>query len=183
MPRKFTTAEQELISGKLVTEGIDLFTASGYAHVTVDELVERAGISKGAFYLFFDSKLSLYREVVRIISERVDEQVPELIDRERKHPDRIFLSLIELSHDVQQRYALLNSTETALLTGTPQVRISGKTVVNTLKSIGVACDFTPAAVEQLLAAVGRVSFGETETEGERLLNEVLDTGFSAFIRY
>ena len=41
----------------------DLFLKKGYKGVTMNELVEKSGFTKGAFYHYFENKESLFREV------------------------------------------------------------------------------------------------------------------------
>lgn len=40
-----------------------MFGASGYAGTSIDDIVERAGVTKGAFYHHFDGKKGIFREV------------------------------------------------------------------------------------------------------------------------
>ncbi|HEY5531398.1 MAG TPA: TetR/AcrR family transcriptional regulator [Candidatus Anoxymicrobiaceae bacterium] len=42
----------------------DVFASSGYRPTTVDYLVEEAGVSKGLFYIYFDSKKQAFIEVI-----------------------------------------------------------------------------------------------------------------------
>jgi AcrR family transcriptional regulator len=42
-----------------------VFGEHGYARTRLDEVARRAGISKGTLYLYFDSKETLFREMVR----------------------------------------------------------------------------------------------------------------------
>jgi TetR/AcrR family transcriptional regulator, transcriptional repressor for nem operon len=44
---------------RLLTAAKELFLARGYAATTVDAICEKAGLSKGSFYYFFDSKEDL----------------------------------------------------------------------------------------------------------------------------
>ncbi|UNC92040.1 TetR/AcrR family transcriptional regulator [Candidatus Contubernalis alkaliaceticus] len=60
MPRAFTEQEKRYIRKKLLDAGLDLFGSRGVRKVSVDELVQEANISKGAFYKFFASKEDLY---------------------------------------------------------------------------------------------------------------------------
>lgn len=48
----------------LIESAFELFLAKGYHATTFRELVERTGLSKGAFYHYFDGKESIYREVL-----------------------------------------------------------------------------------------------------------------------
>jgi len=50
---------------RLLRAGIDLLWLHGYGSVTIDQFCERAGVLKGSFYHFFDSKLDLTAAAVR----------------------------------------------------------------------------------------------------------------------
>jgi AcrR family transcriptional regulator len=58
MPRRFSERERDAIRQKLLQGGREQFAAFG-VRASVDDLVRAAGISKGAFYLFYDSKEAL----------------------------------------------------------------------------------------------------------------------------
>ena len=59
VPRAFTADETDRICRRLKAAGQDFFARRGIRGTTVDDLVRSAGISKGAFYRFFDSKEAL----------------------------------------------------------------------------------------------------------------------------
>jgi AcrR family transcriptional regulator len=64
MPKAFTEYEKQVIGTRLLEEGQRQFTAYGLKKVRVEELAEAVGISKGAFYLFYDSKEALFMDVI-----------------------------------------------------------------------------------------------------------------------
>ena len=47
---------------KLLDTAIQLIWQSNYASVGVNDICEKAGITKGAFYHYFDSKATLFAE-------------------------------------------------------------------------------------------------------------------------
>ncbi|EEB73448.1 transcriptional regulator, TetR family [Thermococcus sp. AM4] len=49
--------------GKLVASAMELFAKKGFDKTTVDEIVARAGVAKGTFYLYFKSKDDLIKEL------------------------------------------------------------------------------------------------------------------------
>ncbi len=57
----------------------ELFLGKGVDETTVDEICERAGVSKGTFYLYFHRKEDLLLEYGLQRLRRVREMVPELI--------------------------------------------------------------------------------------------------------
>jgi AcrR family transcriptional regulator len=63
VPRAHTAAERERIRQRLLQAGRDGFTRHGLAKVTIAELARVAGIGKGTFYLFFESKEELFLAV------------------------------------------------------------------------------------------------------------------------
>lgn len=63
MPRAHTPAERERIVERLLKAGRDGFTRVGLAKITIAELAREAGIGKGGFYHFFESKEALFLAV------------------------------------------------------------------------------------------------------------------------
>jgi AcrR family transcriptional regulator len=64
MPRAFNASEREAIEAALLANGHRLFATQGLRKTSVEELAAAAGISKGAFYLFFASKEELFFELL-----------------------------------------------------------------------------------------------------------------------
>jgi AcrR family transcriptional regulator len=60
MPKAFSAAERATIERALLAHGRRLFAAQGLRKTSVEELAAAAGVSKGAFYLFFASKEELF---------------------------------------------------------------------------------------------------------------------------
>jgi AcrR family transcriptional regulator len=67
---------------KLVRAGRTLFARKGYAAVGTEEIVRRAGVTRGALYHQFADKeelfLAVYEEVERELTERVDGMLGEV---------------------------------------------------------------------------------------------------------
>lgn len=64
MPKAFSESEKETIRAQMREKGKKLFEKHGLKKTSVDELTEAVGISKGAFYLFYDSKEELFMEIL-----------------------------------------------------------------------------------------------------------------------
>ncbi|MHA6630628.1 TetR/AcrR family transcriptional regulator [Pseudonocardia sichuanensis] len=75
MPPAFSTAEKARISRLLLETGHQLFTTQGLRKTSLEELVAPAGVAKSTFYLFFDSKESLYLELMLRQTARVTRKV------------------------------------------------------------------------------------------------------------
>ena len=85
MPKGFSERERTIIRAKLRKKGGELFGAYGVRKTNVEELARAAGISKGAFYLFYESKEELFFELleeleaayqVAILKQIVEDQAP-----------------------------------------------------------------------------------------------------------
>jgi AcrR family transcriptional regulator len=64
MPKAFSDQERGQIAEALLAHGLRLFTAQGLRKTSVEELTAASSISKGAFYLFFESKEELFFELL-----------------------------------------------------------------------------------------------------------------------
>lgn len=86
MAMAFTSDEKARIAGTLVDAAEQLFAAQGLKKTSLDELVRPAGIAKGSFYAFFDSKESLYLEVMLrrapLVGARLAEALGRPVDEE-----------------------------------------------------------------------------------------------------
>ncbi len=50
---------------EILVAAIELFGEVGFARTKLEDVAKRAGVSKGTLYLYFDSKETLFREMVR----------------------------------------------------------------------------------------------------------------------
>lgn len=51
--------------GEIVQAALEVFAEKGFAAAKLDDIAARAGISKGALYLYFETKEDIFRAVVR----------------------------------------------------------------------------------------------------------------------
>lgn len=51
--------------GEIVAAALQVFAEKGFAAARLDDIARRAGVSKGALYLYFETKQDLFRAVVR----------------------------------------------------------------------------------------------------------------------
>ncbi len=65
MSKKFSEQEKEFITLRLKQECEIMWGQFGYKKSNIDELCRKVGISKGAFYLFFESKEQLFIETYK----------------------------------------------------------------------------------------------------------------------
>ena len=67
MPRAWSEQEKAMIRATLQREGRKLFEKYGLQKTTIDEIVQAARISKGAFYVFYPSKEELYFDILEAL--------------------------------------------------------------------------------------------------------------------
>jgi AcrR family transcriptional regulator len=75
MPKGFTEYEKDLIRKRLIEQGYKQFSAYGLKKTKVEELAEAAKISKGAFYLFYESKEALFMDVAELAEQRYRQEI------------------------------------------------------------------------------------------------------------
>ena len=51
--------------GEIIVAALEVFADNGFAGAKLDEIARRAGVSKGALYLYFETKEDIFRAVVR----------------------------------------------------------------------------------------------------------------------
>jgi AcrR family transcriptional regulator len=73
-PRK-RIEQADATRAALIAVARRLFAQRGYADVSVDEIVESAGLTKGALYHHFRDKLGLFHEVVEQIQQAIQERL------------------------------------------------------------------------------------------------------------
>jgi AcrR family transcriptional regulator len=69
MPKAFSNKEKEIIQQRLLEEGKKLLERYGIQKTTVEDITRAAGISKGAFYLFYQTKEELFFEIFESVEQ------------------------------------------------------------------------------------------------------------------
>ena len=67
----------------------DLFAAEGYVDVSIDEICQRAGVTKGALYHHFRDKRDLFRAVFEEVEGEWADELGALVAEERDPLERI----------------------------------------------------------------------------------------------
>jgi len=80
MPKAFTEHEKDLISKRLIEQGYKLFSVYGLKKTSIEELAQAAGISKGAFYLFYESKEALFMDVAELAEQHFRQEILATVD-------------------------------------------------------------------------------------------------------
>jgi AcrR family transcriptional regulator len=89
---------------KISKVALELFNKKGFSNVTVDEIIEKTGTSKGAFYNHFKSKHDIFLEKFKEIDNfYVDELLPKLDPQEsakEKLKKFFFMQMIYIEKDL-----------------------------------------------------------------------------------
>lgn len=79
MPKSYSEQEREYIRNRLKEEAAKCLAKYGVRRTTVDEIVRRANIPKGTFYLFYKSKELLLFEVIQEQHEVINRELYQAI--------------------------------------------------------------------------------------------------------
>jgi AcrR family transcriptional regulator len=86
MPKGFTDHEKDLIRKRLIDQGYKLFSIYGLRKTNVEEIAKAAGISKGAFYNFYEIKEALFMDIIEDVELRARMEILAAIDIPGKTP-------------------------------------------------------------------------------------------------
>src|SRR6266702_6480070 len=64
---------------RLVGAAKEIFEENGFLEARISDIAERAGLSHGSFYHYFDSKEEIFREVAEAVDERLSEPMGSVI--------------------------------------------------------------------------------------------------------
>jgi AcrR family transcriptional regulator len=77
MPKAFSEQEKETLRMQFRAKGKKLFEKHGLKKASVEDLAAAAGVSKGAFYLFYESKEALFLEILEEIEREIQTRILE----------------------------------------------------------------------------------------------------------
>jgi AcrR family transcriptional regulator len=80
---------EEPAKTKILAISRERFLASGFAHVSVEELVATLGISKKTFYKYFRGKEDLIAELVRRLKGEVKQKIETIIKSDSRFIEKI----------------------------------------------------------------------------------------------
>lgn len=83
--------------GEIVQAALDVFAEKGFAAAKLDEIASKAGVSKGALYLYFETKEDIFRAVVReAVVPNIDRVEALLAEATIPFPDLLRLALSQI---------------------------------------------------------------------------------------
>ena len=107
MPKGFTEHEKDLIGRRLLEQGYKLFSAYGLRKTNIEELAQAAGISKGAFYNFYESKEELFMDVIEQAEIRLRQEILAVIDLPGPSPRARLLAVLKKAFAIVETMPIL----------------------------------------------------------------------------
>jgi AcrR family transcriptional regulator len=108
MPKAFTQHEKEVIGKRLLEQGTRMFSAHGLRKTNIEEIANAAGISKGAFYIFYESKEALFMDVIEEAEKRVRKDILEVIDLPGPSPRARLFAVLKKAFNLFEAIPLLH---------------------------------------------------------------------------
>ncbi len=166
MPRAFSDNERDRIRAQLRLKAGHLFATRGLRKTSVGEIAQSAGISKGAFYLFFDSKEALCLEVLETIEAEMRARVLELALTRKRNARAQVAEILNAFLTTWDAYPLLRTFSQAdfeyLVRKLPSERVAAHvaqddafidTFAQKLKHEGIVLKVRPRVVASLIRAL------------------------------
>jgi AcrR family transcriptional regulator len=166
MPRAFSEHEKESIRAQLRDRGKKLFEKQGIRKTSVDELAQAAGISKGAFYLFYESKEELLMEILEELETDFRTRILDFSIPRKRNARQLLARLFKNTLLMWDEYPLLknfgkNDYE-YLARKLPGERIQAhtrrddefvETFIKRIKREGIAVKVSPRIVSNLMKSL------------------------------
>ena len=74
---------------ELIQIAYRMFVSRGYEHTSVDEIIEEAGIAKGTYYYYFQSKEQMLEEVIEMMLQAEAEKAEAVLHTDLSVPQKI----------------------------------------------------------------------------------------------
>ena len=136
-----------------------LFLTRGYENTSVDEIIEEAGIAKGTYYYYFESKEQMLEEVIGMMIDKEIEAARQILRSDLDLPQK-FVGIIASIRPAQEETPIsnaLNQPENILMHRKIQRRIIDaviplltEAVEDGVKNGTFCCDDIPERVKMLL---------------------------------
>ncbi|MBU8597671.1 TetR family transcriptional regulator [Shouchella clausii] len=88
---------------KIIAAALEEFQANGVEKTKVSDIVKRAGVAQGTFYLYFPSKLALMPELARIMVGKTLERIEQDVTKKEDFHSKLH-QLIESTFSLTKEY-------------------------------------------------------------------------------
>lgn len=175
MPKAFSEHEKETIRVQMREKGKKLFEKQGLKKTSVDDVTEAVGISKGAFYLFYESKEELFLEILEDLETDFRSRIFDFSISPKENARKLLAKLLKSALLTWDRYPLLKNfgmTEYEYLARKlPPERIQAhanrdnefvRDFIKKIKHEGIAVKASPRLVSNLMKSLFFVSLHRDE---------------------
>ena len=77
----------EQTRARLLDAAKEIFEENGFLEARISDIADRAGLSHGAFYHYFDSKEQIFREIAEMLDDELAEPMDSVIFSQGSSPD------------------------------------------------------------------------------------------------
>jgi AcrR family transcriptional regulator len=175
MPKAFSEHEKETIRAQMRQKGKKLFEKQGLKKTSVDELTEAVGISKGAFYLFYESKEELFLEILEELEKDFRSGIFDFSISPQEDARKLLAKLLRSALLTWDKYPLLKNFGMAeyeyLARKLPAERIQAHVnqdnefvgeFIKRIRHEGIAVKASPRVVSNLMKSLFFVSLHRDE---------------------
>lgn len=164
---------------KILTSAAELFTRDGFEKVGINNVMQHAGMTRGAFYNHFSSKSELYAEAILTAAMEAQERVKRSSDISYSHLIEQYLSLTHrkgeifrcplafLTTDVNQRDEHVRDAYTKVLKG----------FIHNIGKVDDSSSSTEEAMQKAVLMIGAIAISRAindEEYAEKLLTSCRD---------
>ncbi|MEJ2287891.1 MAG: TetR/AcrR family transcriptional regulator [Deinococcales bacterium] len=179
MPRAFSNPDRDAIRRALVDAGEESFGRYGVRRTSVEQLAEAAGIAKGTFYSFFESKEHLCMAVFERLEDARREEMEAILAR-TPDPAPALEALMRYALELVAGDSLLTALRRSGELGQVVRRVGRERwsrhlerdrtfmaeLVDRLRAMGARCQLDPDVMAGTMRAVILLGFHEEEIGAE-----------------
>lgn len=102
---------------ELIKIAYDLFITKGYENTSIDEIIAKAGIAKGTFYYYFESKEEMLEEVINMMIDEGIKRAEEVVNSNLKLEEKLVYTILSLrvTPEEQSMQDIIHTKENIIL--------------------------------------------------------------------
>lgn len=81
---------------ELIKIAYNLFITKGYENTSVDEIIAKAGIAKGTYYYYFESKEQMLEEVINMMIDEGVERAKKVVNSDLELEEKLVYTILAL---------------------------------------------------------------------------------------
>ncbi|MCT2535149.1 TetR/AcrR family transcriptional regulator [Aquibacillus koreensis] len=97
---------------QIISAAHQLFVDKGFALTSIQDILDKAGIAKGTFYNYFESKNQCLKAILESISEQVEQERREIAIGKEMSDEEVFIEQVTVRIKMNRQHHLLTVFET-----------------------------------------------------------------------